>query len=136
MSEQKQMTSTTMENEITKIQSVEELISVWTYSPDKYSHLKVFLHLPRENDTKSNYLFLMISPTKFTKVELLDLSVEDDSIIVEFRDCAMQGIGNVKINVHDNKPQVLFVCWDDIRKMVMADSISHRSNEDLLEFEF
>ena len=112
------------------------LIERISSSPDDFRHLQVFLHRERDTDSRPDYFFLMVSPRVFGKVELLDLTVEGDNIIVEFLDCAMQEVGNVRINISEEKPKVLFICWQDIRKMVLDESASMSCTDELLEFDF
>ncbi|MCA1756271.1 MAG: hypothetical protein LC649_02290 [Bacteroidales bacterium] len=113
----------------------QELISLLESCPDKYKNLQVFLHRERDNDSRPDNYFLMVSPRVFGKVEVLDLTVEGKYIILEFFDCTMQEVGNIRLKIDDDKPQVLFICWQDIRKMVLNESLTI-SNDGLLEFDF
>ena len=116
--------------------TVQELINLIGSSPDQFKHLQVFLHRERQGDFKTDNKFLMVTPRVFGKVEMLDLKVEGDYIIVDFMDCAMQEVGNVRINISDDKPSVLFICWQDVRKIVFDETISSYCDNDLLEFDY
>ena len=100
------------------IGSIEDLISKWVATPNKFNHLRLFIHRDRKGDTKPNYQFLMVTPLTFGLVIVKDLTIEEPFVIIKFFDCAMGLIGNVRVNIHDEKPNVLFVCWDDIVDMV------------------
>jgi len=113
----------------------QELINLFESYPDNYKHLQVFLHRERDTDSRPDNYFLMVSPRVFGKVKVLDLTIESDYIFVEFLDCVMQEHGDIRINISDKKPSVLFVCWQDIKKMVL-DETTTISDDDLLEFDF
>lgn len=118
-----------------KLMLIQDLINQIGSSPERYRHLQIFLH--REgNDCKTNYDFLMVSPSVFGKVELKDIQLEDNYIRLEFWDYAMQKTGNVRININEEKPSILFVCWKDIRKMVIADKNISTHSSELLDFDF
>ena len=102
----------------------------------KCPQLQVFLHRKREGSNATGHEFLMVTDCSFGKVKILDISVEEPEIIIEFRDCAVDQVGNIRINVCDPSPRVLFISWRDVREMVIAE-INHKSEpDDLLEFEF
>jgi len=95
-----------------------------------------FLHRGREGNGATNYDFLMVTPTTFGKVEVQDICVEEPNIIIEFRDCAVDQVGHIRINVHDPSPRVLFISWQDIRNMVIVDKHNHVDDVGLLEFDY
>ena len=47
----------------------------------------------------------------FGLVKVLDLNIDGDYVIIEFLDCAMQQVGNVRIDIQYASPQTLFICW-------------------------
>lgn len=104
-------------------------------SPKDYRHLQVFLHRERDNDSRPDNYFLMVSPRVFGKVEVLDLTVEDNYINIELNDCTIQEVRNIKINVDDDKPQTYFIRWRDIKKMVLDETLTI-DKDGLLEFDF
>lgn len=114
----------TTDNHMDANEEVQSLIERIESSPQDFKHLQVFLHRVRDNDSRPNNLFLMVSPRVFGKIEVRDLKVEGDYINIEFLDCAMQEVGNIRINIDDDKPQVLFVSWQDVRKMVLDETTS------------
>lgn len=127
-----------MENEehIPEGKAIEILISDMTNAPENFKHLKIFLHRKRENNIKQDLEFIMITPNAFGKVKLLNLNVEGTFVIIDFLDCASEQVGNVKIDVNDNKPQVFFICWQDIKSMVRSDKNIIIDNSELLEFDY
>lgn len=78
----------------------------------------------------------MITPNSFGKVIVQDLSFEDPYVTVEYFNCAIQKTGTVRINIHDVNPQVLFICWQDIKSMVQAERNKIADNSELLEFDY
>jgi hypothetical protein len=97
--------------------------------------LQVFMHRKREIKCPTDTEFLMITSNTFGKVEVLDISVEEPDIIIEFLDCAMDQVGHIRINVHNPDPKVIFVDWKDVIDMVYADRKSTINDSGLLEFE-
>lgn len=114
----------------------QELIDLFESYPDNYKHLQVFLHRERPDDSHQDYEFLMVTPMVFGKVRILNVSVVENFIILEFKDCSTKLVGNVRIDINDNNPQTFFICWQDIRKMVMEETSTNISNDELLDFEF
>lgn len=124
-----------MDRIITNNRPLEELVAKMSSSPEKYKQLQVFLHRKREDNYTPDKEFLMVTPSVFGKVEVLDLTVEGNFINIEFLDCVMQEHGNIWINISDEKPSVSFICWQDVKKMVLNETLPS-SNDELLDFEF
>ena len=116
--------------------SLEELVNQMSCSPDDYKNLQIFLHRRRDANSRPDNCYLMVTPQVFGKVEVLDLTVEDNFIIIEFLDCAMQEVGIIHINIDDDKPSELFICWQDVKKMVLDEAISSYCDNNLLEFDY
>ena len=116
--------------------NVQGLIKMMETQPLDFQHLKIFLSRDGKPNCHQDNMFLMISPTVFGKVNVLDLWVEGNTVIIEFLDCVMQEVGYVRVDITNKNPKVLFVNWNDIRKMVSDDSTTSISNEELLEFDF
>ena len=114
----------------------QELINLIESSPKNIDPLQIFLHQERDSDSRPDNEFLMVTPRVFGKVNVLNLTVEGDYVIVEFLDCAMQEVGNVRISIIDESPTVLFICWQDIKKIVLDENTTSYSDEGLLEFDF
>lgn len=118
-----------------KDDKIQELINLFERYPYKFEHLKVFLRRRRDANSRPDNFFLMVTPRVFGKVEVLDLTVEDNFIIIEFLDCAIQEVGIVRLNIVDDMPNTLFIRWQDVKKMVLDEPLAS-SNEELLDFEF
>ena len=130
------MTITNNSNSEDKVQN---LVDLMENSPDKYKHLQVFLHRERPDNSHQDYEFLMVSPKVFGKVRILNVDIEDDFIILEFLDCSTILVGNVKLDIHENNPQTFFICWRDIKQIVLDEPDIFKSKtrkSELLEFNF
>lgn len=120
---------------ITEDRQVEVLINQMERCPDQFKHLQIFLH--REgNDCKSDCEFLMVSPSVFGKVKLKDIQFDGNYIRLEFWDYSMQKTGYVRININEEKPSVLFVCWKDIIKIVNDEKNTSTHSSELLDFDY
>ena len=115
---------------------VQGLIDLMENSPDNYKHLQMFLHRERPDYSQQDYEFLMVSPKVFGKVRILNVSVEDDSVTLEFKDCKTQQVGNVRIDINDSSPQTFFICWQDIKKMILDETRSMCGNDEFLDFDY
>lgn len=127
---------TQTKNHIKNQDEVQGLVDMISSSPENYEHLQIFLNRERTCESLQDFEFLMVTPTVLGKVKLMDLVVEDNSVILEILDCSTQKVGNIRLNIKDSNPKAFFICWKDIKKMVMDENaIIYNSNE-LLEFEF
>lgn len=116
--------------------SIEELVHHMSNAPDDYKNLQIFLHWEKEINYHSKNEFLMVTPTCFGKVKLSNLSVESNSIIIEFVDCQTRETGFVRAKIYEEKPSVLFICWHDIRSIFDSSKKTSIGNSELLEFDF
>ena len=116
--------------------NVQGIIKMMETQPLDFQHLKIFLSRDGKPNCLQDNMFLMISPTVFGKVKVLDLWVEGNTVIIEFLDCVMQEVGYVRVDITNKNPKFLFVNWNYIRKMVSDDSTTSISNDELLEFDF
>ena len=115
---------------------VQKLISLIGNSPEDFDHLQVFLHRERPQDFIQNYEFLMVTPTIFGKIRLKNLRVDGNFVVLEIQDCSTLQFGNVSIDIYDTNPQTQFICWRDIRSMVLTETITKYMDDDLLDFFF
>ena len=123
-------------NHIDDHDNVQNLIDLMETSPQNYENLQVFLHRERAGNCIQDHEFLMVTPTSFGKIELLNVSVEDNFVILEIKDCCTQLVANVRIDISDESPQTFFICWRDIKNMVMSENKSMLCNDYLLDFDF
>jgi hypothetical protein len=112
------------------------LINRISSNPDGFDHLKVFLKRDERTDWFENTEFLMVSPTTFGKVKLLDISVDDNYIFLKVLDCTTQLTGKVRIDINDTHSHTFFIRWQDVRQMVDDETSTRFDNDDLLEFDF
>ena len=99
-----------------------------------YSHLQIFLH--RNFKNKIGKKFLMVSPSSFGLVVVKDLKYENGYVIVQICDCVTGQVGNVRINIYDERQNVLFICFEDIKSIVLMDNKKVVDDSGLLEFEY
>ena len=78
----------------------------------------------------------MVSPSVFGLVVIKDLQYENGFVIVQIYDCVTQQVGNVRRNINDERPCVLFICFDDIKSIVLTDSKKVVDDSGLLEFDY
>jgi hypothetical protein len=105
-------------------------------SPENYNHLQIFLSRNVMSNCLQDNEYLMISTNVFGEVTVLDLRVDADYVTIEFLNIAMQEVGNVRVEINDKNLKVLFVNWNDIKKMVVDDDATNCSDDGLLEFDF
>ena len=115
---------------------IQELINQMISTPDEFKHLQIFLHRDRKIDVQSEMEFLMVTPTNFGKVKITNLYIQDDIISIEFLDCATQDMGYVHLNIHDKRPNTIFVNWNDLKSLVDSGICSSIDNSGLLEFDY
>jgi hypothetical protein len=117
-------------------QASEEFLDSIAPFSEKCPQLQVFLHRKREGKYPTEHEFLMVTDSSFGKVEINDISVEEPDLVIEYRDCVVDLVGHIRINVHDPDPRVLFISWQDIRNMVIVDTHNHVDDVGLLEFDY
>lgn len=100
----------------------------------KYSHLQVFLH--RNFKCQIGSKFLMVTPSIFGLVVVKDLTYENGFVNVQIYDCVTQQYGNVRVDINDERCNVIFICYADIQSIVLTDSKKVVDDSGLLEFEY
>jgi hypothetical protein len=113
--------------------TLEELCEGLT-TDGKYSHMRMFLH--RNFHCKIGSKFLMVTSSVFGVVVLRDLTYENGFVIVQIYDCVTQQVGNVRIDINDERPNALFICFEDIKSIVLTDNKKVVDDSGLLEFEY
>ncbi len=111
---------------------LQDLINQMTNTPDQFNHLQIFMSRTGKIDYPKANEFLMVTPSTFGKVKILDLNVENDIINIKFLDCGAKAVGSVGVDINDDKASVLFICWSDVKDMVFADMMAHADNSELL----
>jgi hypothetical protein len=104
-------------------------------SPDgRYSNLQVFLH--RNFKCQIGSKFLMVTSSIFGLVVVKDLTYQNGVVIVEFLDCVTEQVGNVRIDINDERPNALFICFEDIKSIELTDNKKVVDDSALLELEY
>jgi hypothetical protein len=103
--------------------TITELITDVMNSPEKFNHLKIFLHrentkLPSEFGRK----FLFVSPDSFGLVKLKDLSVENNYIYLNLEDSFTGQSGSFTIDTNDKSLKFLMVAWEDVQELIVQDN--------------
>jgi hypothetical protein len=117
----------------TKSVSFEELLSGITDS-GQYGHLRLIL--TKNDNRRFGQKYLMITPSAFGIVKLNELNFNDNQIHFELQDITTGFTKQISIDIGDNEFKFLMISWQDIRRMVLADSENKSCHYDLLEFEF
>jgi hypothetical protein len=110
----------------TNVDSLNHLINEMAASPERFRHLQVFMHREREENCNTNYEFLMVTSSSFGKVVVKDLTLVNDTIVLTVRDCVTGKVGDIILKISEVNPKVLFICWQDIKKMVNDDSLGFK----------
>lgn len=116
--------------------SMEELVNQMGCAPYDYKNLQIFLHWDREVNYHSETEFLMVTPTCFGKVKISNLSVENNSVVIDYVDCQTQEFGSVHVKIYEEKPSILFINWNDIKSMFDSTKKSSIDNSELLDFDY
>jgi hypothetical protein len=103
------------------------------FAKGNYPHLQIFLH--RNFKCQIGKKFLLVSPTSFGLVIVKDLNYENGFVIVQVLDCFTGLVGNVRINIKNARPRVLFICYDDVKSLILNEN-NFDDDTDLLEFDY
>lgn len=117
--------------------NIEELIKNMSAAPDKFNHLKIFLHREQTNlPPEFGRKFLYVSENSFGLVKLKDLMVEDNIINLVLEDAFSGQSGSFTLDVYDESLKFLMISWEDVLDIVAQCLNSNDTNKDLLEFDF
>lgn len=100
----------------------------------KYEHLQLILS--KNNNRKLGQVYLVVSPLGFGVYQLLDIDYQEGKILMTFRNTETETFVEEHLDIHDTKPQLFLVCWDDIEKSIYKTKTSDHCKDDLLEFNF
>ena len=117
--------------------NIDELINNMSAAPDKFNHLKIFLHREHTNiEQEFGRKFLFVAENSFGLVKLIDVSVEDNIINLVLEDAFSGQSGSFTIDINDKSLKFLMIAWEDVLDIVAQERISTGNNNDLLEFDF
>ncbi len=111
--------------------SGEELLDAMSSTND-YEHLQVFLGYNLEARAIPQR-YLMVTPSYFGIVNLLDLEYEKEKVVIYLQDDKTKVCSKVYLDIHDNSYKFLLLRWSDILDLVLKDSTN--KDNDLLELE-
>ena len=116
--------------------SMEELVNQMSCAPYDYKNLQIFLHWDREINYHFETKYLLVSPSCFGLVRITNLSVENNSVVIDYVDCQTQELGSVHVKIHEEKPCILFINWNDIKSMLDSTKRTTIDNSELLDFDY
>lgn len=103
-------------------------------SGSQYQHLRIILS--STGNRTFGQKFLMVSPSAFGIVNLIDFNVDDSHVYFVLQDIITGIVKKVSLDVEDNSVKFLLISWEDII------TLSHQTNENLgndttlLEFDY
>ncbi|MBN1186473.1 MAG: hypothetical protein JXB49_29630 [Bacteroidales bacterium] len=101
---------------------------------DKYSHLRIILSRKAIKGTFP-HCFLMVTPSSFGIVKLLELGYDDDKIILHLQDVYTEITSKVYLDIHDKRYKFLLIEWQDILDMVLRYKSTLEGTEEMLELD-
>jgi hypothetical protein len=102
-------------------------------SGSQYQHLRIILS---SNDNRtSGQKFLMVSPSAFGVVKLLEFNVENNHVFFVLQDILTGIIEKVSINVDDDTFRFLLISFDDIITLTHQINDDVGTEETLLDFD-
>ena len=116
--------------------SMEELVNQLNCAPYDYKNLQIFLHWDREINYHTETEYLMVTPSCFGMVRISNLSVENNSVVIDYVDCQTQELGSVHVKIYEEKPSILFINWNDIKSILDSTKRTSIVNSQLLEFDY
>jgi len=102
----------------------------------KYPYLQLFLRRDGDVSQGLGQRYLMVTPSSFGVVTLINLDFDGSKILLDLQDCTTEMVKKISIDINDNTFNFLLIAWRDIRKMVIEDLNTKVSDDKLLEFEF
>lgn len=123
----------TEQNIYPKSLSIDELFV--GMNPDgKYAHLQLILS---KNDNRNpGQSFLMVTTSAFSLVKIIDLTFQDNSILITLMDSFSGVINLFTIDINDKSFQFILIPWQDIIDIHKQTQINWVTESPLLEFEF
>ena len=118
------------------INTSHEHVSSGMTSDIYYQGLQDLFQIEAHDSSILNQEYLLVTPNKYCKVKVLELEVNGDSIIIEFIECTTLLTMNVRVDAGEVNPLVLFICWNDVKRMVVNEDLTSTSSDELLEFDF
>lgn len=103
-------------------------------SGDKFQHLRIILS--SNNNRSFGQKFLMVSPSAFGVVKLLDFNVENNHIYFLLQDIITGIVNKICIDVDDESFKFLLINWNDILTMHNQTNEDEGNDETLLDLDY
>lgn len=101
-----------------------------------YPHLQIVLSRAGHIKNGIGKKYLMVTPTGFGIIKLLDLAFDGEYIILNLQDCTDGNQRHIPININDTSFKFLLIYWDNIKDIVMEEILTNNNKDDMLEIEF
>ena len=101
---------------------------------DMYSHLRIILSRKAIKGTFP-HCFLMVTPSSFGMVNLLELEYDDDKIVLHLQDVHTEITSRVYLDIHDKRYKFLLIEWQDILDMVLRYESALKRVDKMLELD-
>jgi hypothetical protein len=121
-------------NTQSKQKTLDELIEC--ISNAKYLHLQLFLSRDGDVSQGLGQQYLMVTPSSFSLIKLIDLDFSNNQIYLDLQDINSGILKRISIDIDDDSFHFLLILWSDIRKMVLAENKTIFNNDEILEFDF
>lgn len=113
--------------------SFEEVLSGMTVY-GKYDHLRIILS--KNDNRQMGQKYLMITPSAFGAVKLLDIEYCENRICMALQDTCTGMIKTIHLDIDDPAFRFILVSMQDIRELLKGDNINKPIDDDLLDFDF
>ena len=102
----------------------------------KYKHLQIFLSRNQSNlGLGFGQKYLVVNPDGFGLYELNCVDYNAGILQMLFTKPATGNTAEINLDINDEHPAYIFICWKDIRDMVYDEIPSSCAGEDLLELD-
>ncbi|MDT8401909.1 MAG: hypothetical protein RQ743_09450 [Bacteroidales bacterium] len=103
----------------------------------KYKHLQIFLSRDQSNlGLGFGQKYLVVNPDGFGLYELNCVDYNDGILQILFSNPATGNTAEINLDVKDEHPAYIFICWKNIRDMVYDEITNCCAGEDLLELDY
>jgi hypothetical protein len=116
--------------------TLDDLLDAMKNPSGGYQHLQIILK--RDNTTDWLGLgqkYLVVNKNGFGVYQLNDVDYNDGKIVMRLTNPATGNRAEISLDINNKHPQVVLVCWDDIRDMVYAERTNNFADDILLELD-
>jgi hypothetical protein len=117
--------------------SLDELLNDMQNQSGKYKHLQI-VHYRNINSLKLGLgqKYLVVNNVGFGVYQLNEVDYCDGIIKMFFTNSSTGEQAEISLDINDEHPQVLLICWKDIKQMVFNEYVRDVVDDELLEFDF